>query len=145
MYRAPGAVRSSAAQLLTSLTLNITLIRKSILQKGYKAFRVFFKKIMVHFPRFNIISSEGKYGESSLKMHLRTPHLSSEYEYIYISCNQGWFDKVRIASRVDLDFTLTRLRLQSLPPQFCQSYTFTLHHFYIINIVSLVHNYELPL
>lgn len=78
-------------------------------------------------------------------MHLRTPHLSSEYEYIYISCNQGWFDKVRIASRVDLDFTLTRLRLQSLPPQFCQSYTFTLHHFYINNIVSLVHNYELPL
>lgn len=145
MYRAPGAVRSSAAQLLTSLTLNITLIRRSILQKGYKAFRVFFKKIMVHFLRFNIISFEGKYGESSLKMHLRTPHLSSEYEYIYISCNQGWFDKVRIASLVDLDFTLTRLRLQSLPPQFCQSYTFTLHHFYINNIVSLVHNYELPL
>lgn len=93
-----------------------TLIRRSILQKGYKAFRVFFKKIMVHFLRFNIISFEGKYGESSLKMHLRTPHLSSEYEYIYISCNQGWFDKVRIASLVDLDFTLTRLRLQSLLP-----------------------------
>lgn len=145
MYRAPGAVRSSAAQLLTSLTLNITLIRKSILQKGYKAFPVYFQKNNGSFPRFNIISSEGKYGESSLKMHLRTPHLSSEYEYIYISCNQGWFDKVRIASLVDLDFTLTRLRLQSLPPQFCQSYTFTLHHFYINNIVSLVHNYELPL
>lgn len=86
------------------------------MQKGYKAFPVYFQKNNGSFPRFNIISSEGKYGESSLKMHLRTPHLSSEYEYIYISCNQGWFDKVRIASRVDLDFTLTRLRLQSSLP-----------------------------